>query len=81
MRLPEDLKDRPFKEWNELVKVAVWAWELARIFHCEKELETFLASDQRGNAIEFMAHLVNGRQLELESVKAVQEQSSIKKLG
>jgi hypothetical protein len=38
MRLPEDLKDRPFKEWNELVKVAVWAWELARIFHCEKKV-------------------------------------------
>jgi len=62
MRLPESLKDRPFKEWNTLVKGAVQAWELARAFQCEEKLESFLVSDEHGNAVEFMAHLTNGRQ-------------------
>ena len=66
MRLPENIKNRPFSEWNELVKGVVQAWELARVFQCEEELERFLTSDAHGNAVEFIACLMNGKQRQSE---------------
>ncbi|MDW8366094.1 MAG: hypothetical protein RMK49_09650 [Abditibacteriales bacterium] len=57
MRLPEALQQRPFAEWNRLVKGIVEVWELARSLGFEQTLEEHLSRDEEGRLAELLGCL------------------------
>jgi len=57
MRLPEALQQRPFAEWNYLVKGIVEVWELARSLGFEETLEEHLSRDEEGRLAELLGCL------------------------
>lgn len=57
MRLPESLQQRPFTEWNCLVKGIVEVWELARSLGFEQTLEEHLSRDEEGRLAELLGCL------------------------
>lgn len=57
MRLPEALQQRPFTEWNCLVKGIVEVWELARSLGFEQSLEEHLSRDEEGRLAELLGCL------------------------
>ncbi len=59
MRLPEGLENRPFTEWNFLVRGVAEAWEVAQLTGTEAALETRLAQDTDGSFVEKLARLGN----------------------
>ncbi len=62
MLLPERLRELPVREWNEIIRRVVFAWDLAKAFGCESAIEQLLASEDGDNsrAAEFLAFLVSG---------------------
>ena len=59
MRLPDQLIQRPFTEWNYIVRGVVEAWEVARILGKEQEFEEQLAADHDGRLIETLGEAGN----------------------
>jgi hypothetical protein len=57
MRLPDVLQQRPFAEWNYLVKGIVGVWELARSLGFEETLEEHLSRDEEGRLAELLGCL------------------------
>jgi hypothetical protein len=57
MRLPDEFQERPFAEWNALVKGIVEVWELARSFGMEPTLEEHLSHDEKGHLAELLGWL------------------------
>ncbi len=57
MRLPEALQQRPFAEWNCLVKGIVEVWELAQSLGFEETLEEHLSRDEEGRLAELLGCL------------------------
>lgn len=60
MRLPAGLQDKPFSAWNQILRDVVLVWDLAEHFGCQRAFEEFIASDDQGHAVEFVAFVANG---------------------
>lgn len=75
MRLPDALQQRPFAEWNRLVKGIVEVWELARSLGFEETLEEHLSHDEEGRLAALLGCL-GCELLDLKASDALTDKSS-----
>ena len=59
MRLPDNLVDRSFTEWNYLVRGIMAAWELARLLGENEAFERQLAGDTDGTFVKHVGRVGN----------------------
>jgi hypothetical protein len=59
VQLPDRLHDRPFPEWNQLVRDFMLLWQLAAVFGCQQAFEEFVNSDEHCRAAEFAVFVAN----------------------
>jgi hypothetical protein len=59
MRLPQSLQDRPFTEWNYIVRGLMEMYELARAAGVETRFERMIEQDSEGTLIEMLGRAGN----------------------
>jgi hypothetical protein len=59
MRLPEELHERRFADWNHVVKGLMEAWNLAKLLGMDDHLEQQLLRDHDGAVTELLARIGN----------------------
>jgi len=59
MRLPDQLQQRSFTEWNHIVRGLMEVWELAQLLGVEPYLEEQLAADEDGRLSDLLGKLGN----------------------
>lgn len=59
MNLPNHLSERPFPEWNHLVRGLMEAWEVAALLGKERSLERLIAEDPDGSIVELYGEAGN----------------------
>jgi hypothetical protein len=64
MRLPDHLHERPFAEWNHLVRGVMEAWEVARLLGQEQEFEQQVMLDADEATIEHFGEVGNSSALD-----------------
>ncbi len=59
MQLPDEIHERRFDDWNNLVRGLMEVWELARLLGMERELEALVLQDRGGALTDRLARFGN----------------------